>query len=113
MGVSVGAALAVLECVAERGEKLEPPLDAHVVVPHFADALERLVIRNYAKPRVPKVDSKVFDGPGNAANFQVQCLSKPRVARLICAMARTVVPDFADALERLVIRKDAKLRAQR
>ena len=54
MGVSVGAALAVLECVAERGEKLEPPLDAHVVVPHFADALERLVIRKEAKLRAQR-----------------------------------------------------------
>ena len=34
IGISVGAALAVLECVVERGEKLEPPLDARVVVPH-------------------------------------------------------------------------------
>ena len=42
--ISVGAALAVLEYVVRRGEKLEPPLNARAVVPHFPDALERLVI---------------------------------------------------------------------
>ena len=72
IGISVGAALAVLECVVERGEKLEPPLDARVVVPHFADALERLVLREDAKLRASKVASKAFDGPDNAASFQVE-----------------------------------------
>ena len=43
-GISIGIAHAVLECVVERREKLESSLDARVLVPHFADALERLVI---------------------------------------------------------------------
>ena len=53
IGISVGAALAVLEGVVERCEKLEPPLDSRVVIPHFANAFERLVIREDAKLRAP------------------------------------------------------------
>ena len=48
IGISVGAALAVLEGVVERCEKLEPPLDSRVVIPQFANAFERLVIRDDA-----------------------------------------------------------------
>ena len=44
---SLAAALAVLEGVVERGEGLEPPLDARVVAPHSADALKRFVFRTY------------------------------------------------------------------
>lgn len=46
IGVSVGAALTVLECVTQYGERLEPPIDARVVTPYFAEALGRLVVRN-------------------------------------------------------------------
>ena len=53
IGISVGAALAVLEGVVERCEKLEPPLDSRVVIAHFANAFERLVIREDAKLRAP------------------------------------------------------------
>ena len=77
IGISVGAALAVLEGVVERGEKLEPPLDSRIVVAHFADAFERLVIGKYAKLRAPEVASKAFDGPDNAASFQVEWNSVP------------------------------------
>ena len=44
IGIFIGAALAVLEGVVERCEKLEPPLDSRLVVPHFANAFERLVM---------------------------------------------------------------------
>ena len=53
IGISVGAALAVLEGVVERCEKLEPPQDSSVVIPHFANVFERLVIRADAKLRAP------------------------------------------------------------
>ena len=43
-----------------------------VVVPHFADALERLVIRKYAILRAPKVASKAFDGSDDAPSFEVE-----------------------------------------
>ena len=72
LSVGIGAALAVLEGVVKRGDKLELPLDAHVVVPHFADAFKRLMIRKYAKLRAPKVASKAFDCSHNAASFQVE-----------------------------------------
>ena len=49
IGISVGAALAVLE-----GEKLEPPLESRIVVSHFADAFERLMTRNDAKTSCPR-----------------------------------------------------------
>ena len=58
--------------MVERRSKLEPPLDARIVDSHFADASVRRVIRPYAKLRAPKVASKVFDGPDNAASFQVE-----------------------------------------
>ena len=53
IGISVGAALAVLEGVVECGEKVEPPLDFRIVISHFANAFERLVIREDAKVRAP------------------------------------------------------------
>ena len=53
IGISVGATLAVLEGVVERCEQLEPPLDSRIVIPHFANAFERLVIREDAKLRAP------------------------------------------------------------
>ena len=71
IGIAVGAALAVLEGVVERGEKLDPPLDACIVVSHFADAFKRLVIRKDAKLRARKATSKASDGPENAVSFQV------------------------------------------
>ena len=72
IGISVGSSLAVLEGVVERGENVEPPLDAGIVVYHFPNALERLVIKKDAKIRAPKVASKTFDDPNNAASFQVE-----------------------------------------
>ena len=53
ISISVGAALAVLESVVERGEDFEPPLDSRVVVPYRADALKCFVVRKYAKLRPP------------------------------------------------------------
>ena len=58
--------------VVERGEKLEPPLDSRIVVSRFADAFERLAIRKFSNLRAPKVASKAFDGPDNAASFHVE-----------------------------------------
>ena len=49
IGISVGAALAVLGGVVERGEKLEPLLDSRIVISHFVNPFERLVIREDAK----------------------------------------------------------------
>ena len=65
-------ALRVLEGVVERCEKLEPPLDSRVVISHFTNAFEGLVIREDAKLRAPYVASQAFDGPDNAASFQVK-----------------------------------------
>ena len=42
------------------------------MVPHFADALERLVILKDAELRAPKIATKAVDGPDNAASFQVE-----------------------------------------
>ena len=72
ISISVGAALAILEGVAERGEEFEPPLDSLVVVPYLTDALKCFVDRKHAKLRAPQVTSESLDGPGNAASFQVQ-----------------------------------------
>ena len=72
IGISVAAALAVLEGVVERGETLEPPLASRIVISHFANAFERLVIREDAKLRAPEVASKAFGGPDSAASFQVK-----------------------------------------
>ena len=72
IGISVGDSLTVLEGVVESGEELEAPLDPRIVVGHFADAFERLVIRKHVKPRAPEVASKALDGPDNAANFLVE-----------------------------------------
>ena len=85
IGIYVGVSLAVLEGVIERGEKLEPPLHSRIVVAHFADAFERLVIRNDAK-LCAEVASKVLMAqtmlPASTSSG-VQCLSESRVARLM------------------------------
>ena len=75
---SVGAALAVLEGAVQRGEKLEPRLDSRTVISQFADASEHLVSRKGAELCAPEVASKAFDGPGNAASFQVKRSPLPR-----------------------------------
>ena len=54
VGISVGAARAMLERVVERGEKLELPLNARVVVPHYAMlsvALRSEKMRNFISQR--------------------------------------------------------------
>ena len=72
ISVAVIAALAVLQGVVDCGEKLEPPRDSRIVISYFADAFERLVIREHAKLRAPYVASKAFDGADNAARFYVK-----------------------------------------
>ena len=69
IGFSVGVALAVLESVVERGEKLEPSLDSRIVVYHFADAFELLGNGKDAKLSAPEVASKAFDGPDNSCQL--------------------------------------------
>ena len=85
IGISVGDSLTVLEGVVESGEELEAPLDPRIVVGHFADAFERLVIRNDAK-LCAEVASKVLMAqtmlPASTSSG-VQCLSESRVARLM------------------------------
>ena len=44
VGVTVHVSVAVLECVVERGAELEPFLDSGVLVPHFAYALQGLMV---------------------------------------------------------------------
>ena len=40
IGILVGAALAVLDGIVEGCEKLEPPLDSRLVIPHCANTIE-------------------------------------------------------------------------
>ena len=70
--VAVRAAFAVPECVVERGEELEPPLDQCIVVPHFAYVFQCLVIGEYAQFRSPKVASDAFEIPNDAAGLQIK-----------------------------------------
>ena len=44
VGVTVRAAFAVLECVVERSDELEPPLDSSAVVPHVIYAFQGLMV---------------------------------------------------------------------
>ena len=72
VGVAVRASFAVLECVIERGEELEPPLDSSIMVPHFAYAFQCLVVGEYAELGSPKVPSRAFEGPNDAAGLQIK-----------------------------------------
>ena len=72
IGISVGAAFAVLEGAVVRGEKLEPPLDPRIVSSHFANDFELLEIQEDAKLRAPKVASKAVDGLDSAASVNVK-----------------------------------------
>ena len=84
--ISVGVAIAVLEGVVERGEKLEPPLDSRIVASHFANAFECLVIRKYAKlvpQRLLRRRLMARTMLPAAKSSGVQCVSESRVARLI------------------------------
>ena len=53
IGISVGAALAILEGVVERGEKLEPLLDSRIVISHCVNAFEGLMTQEDVKRRAP------------------------------------------------------------
>ena len=75
--VAVRAAFAVLECVVERGEELELPLDSCVVVPHFSYAFQGLMITKYAEFGSPKATSEAFENPNDAADLQVKRSTKP------------------------------------
>ena len=68
----MGDALGVLEGVVEYGKKLEPPLGSHIVISHFTNAFDRLMVRQDAKLGASEVASKAFDGPDNAASFHVK-----------------------------------------
>ena len=54
----------------EHGENLEPPLDARVVASHFADAVDRLMIRNNAKRRSRNEASKTFCRQGQCSQLR-------------------------------------------
>ena len=69
VGVAVRASLAILECVVERGEELEPSLDSNVMVPRFAYALQCLVVREYTELGAPKVEAEAFESPDDAASL--------------------------------------------
>ena len=64
--VSVRASFAVLDCVVERGEELEPPLDLCITVPHFAYAFQCLVVGEYSECGSPKLTSEAFESPNDA-----------------------------------------------
>ena len=72
VGVAVRAGFAVLECVVERGEELEPPLDSCIMVPHFAYAFQCLVVGEYGEFGSPKVTSEAFESPNDAAGLQIE-----------------------------------------
>ena len=69
VSITICASLSVLECVVERGEVLELPLDSRVVVPNFSDIFHSLVMRENAKLCTPTVASKVLVRPCNAVCF--------------------------------------------
>lgn len=54
ISITVGATCSVLECVIERGEILEPPLDSCDAVPNFSDIFLILVIRKKTELRAPR-----------------------------------------------------------
>ena len=84
--MSVGAALAVLKGVVERGKTFEPPLDTRIVVPHFTDAFKRHVIRNYGNLGAPGSLRDVLRAQTiltASKSSGAQCLSQSRVVWLI------------------------------
>ena len=86
IGISVVVALAVLDGVVERGEKLESPLDSRIVISNVADAFKRFEIREDTILRTLEVASKAFDGqtmPPASKSSGVKSLSESRVERLI------------------------------
>ena len=86
IGISVVVALAVLDGVVERGEKLESPLDSRIVISNVADAFKRFEIREDTILRTLEVASKAFDGqtmPPASKSSRVKSLSESRVERLI------------------------------
>ena len=66
----------------ERGEELEPPLDSRILVPHFANAFQCLVVGDYVEVGSPKVASGAFESPNDGAGFQIKRSPMPlRVER--------------------------------
>ena len=71
VGVAVRPSFAVLECVVERGEELEP-LDSVVVVFYFAYAFQCFMVREYTELGAPKVAAETFESPDDSTSLQIK-----------------------------------------
>ena len=91
--ISVGAALSVLEYVVERGEEIEPPLDACVVIDKCSDALECAVIRKAEIHCTPQVVSSRSMALNNATIFPspAGCSASRKCSRWV-RLSHLVVP---------------------
>ena len=69
VGVAGRASFAVLECVVERGEELELPLDPGIMVPHSAYPFRYLVVGEYVEFGFPKVALEALESPNDAAGL--------------------------------------------
>ena len=68
----ISRAILVLQGVGVGGDELQPTLDASVVLADFSDALEGLVIRVDVEFGGSEVVAEAFDGPNDAAGFEVK-----------------------------------------
>ena len=72
IGIAIGGASPVFQGVGVSGEELQLALDASVVFADLSNTLKRLVVRVDAELGGPEVAAETFDGPNDAAGFEVK-----------------------------------------
>ena len=59
----------MVQRVAVSGEKLQPALNARVVLTDFCEVLQRLVVRIDSEGCTAQIATKAFDRPDDGASF--------------------------------------------
>ena len=72
IGVTVGAAVAVLQRLVVCREEFKPSLDSGVVLSNLGETLEGLVVREDAEGGTPRISVEALDVPDNAASLDVE-----------------------------------------
>ena len=71
-GPREGGAFAILQGVVVSGQKFNLAFDGRVVVAHFVDILEGLVVGENPELVQPEVAAYILDAPYDGSSFQVQ-----------------------------------------
>ena len=72
IGVTVGAAVAVLQRLVVCREEFKPSLDSGVVLSNLGETLEGLVVREDAEGGTPQTSAEALDALNDAASLEIE-----------------------------------------